>query len=182
MSDALTDYLPPACGVEGCEVLGPFTTDDGPRCFEHSGLANIPTAAEVIDGFASLSAVKARARKPRKSDMVPADELNDTAARALAALVLQATADALTTDVARMEQAIVQLAADLPAPLEVAAGVLFATTALAGTAGLVDQEVFVIGAAFEDQAAEESTAAADEQQQQPTDEPIERGDDEQDSE
>lgn len=180
MTDALDTYLPPQCGHEGCDLLGPFTTEDGPRCFEHAkgtGTFPIEHAAEaVVQQAESTGKVKRRRRPPD----VPPDDMNDVAARALAALVLQATADALTTDTAKMERAILQLADDLPSPLEVAAGILFATTALAGTAGLTDQEVFVIGSAFEDQAAEESQDQTDEGEPIATDDANERGNDEQD--
>jgi hypothetical protein len=78
------------------------------------------------------------------------DELNDTSARALAAIICQHAADALSGDGKRMEAALLGLANDLPAPLEVSAGILFAITAIAGTAQLTDTEVFTIGVAFED--------------------------------
>jgi len=178
MTVDLDKYLPAPCGADGCDQLGPFATDDGPRCLVHSGLVgqedveaigqamrdNIEAAKNAEDsgtaGAASKgpSSVKSAGakRRGRATRDAPADDMNDTAARALASLVLQHTADALTTDTAKMEGAITGLSNDLPAPLEVAAAILFATTALAGTAGLTDQEVFTIGQAFEDQAIEES--------------------------
>ena len=181
MSDpAITDYLPPQCEAEGCEELGPFQTEDGPRCFTHSpAMAGFPIehAPEALAQAMDEAGMPVRKRRRKAA---PADDMNDTASRALAALILQATADALTADPAIMERAIIQLAADLPAPLEVAAGILFATTAISGTAGLTDQEVFVIGAAFEDQAETESAQPTTDDGPTVADEPQERGDDEQD--
>lgn len=200
MTDALESYLPPECGVEGCTELGPFATDDGARCFMHANFAPLPegSAAKFAETFhptmresgpddrlyPTLDQVRevvdlgGKPSKRKRKAQAPADDLNDTSARALAALVLQATADALTTDPKMMEMAILRLAADLPAPLEVSAGILFATTALAGTAGLVDQEVFAIGEAFESQAEQESQQPTDGDGPVATDEPTERGDDE----
>jgi hypothetical protein len=148
--------LLPTCGHDGCTAQAPFDTPDGPRCFTHDPVNAVFMAAKIEhdnEQAMAEAAPKIAKRKPRKA---PDDGLNDTAARALCSLVLQATADALSADAAKMEAAILQLAADLPAMLEVAAGVLFATTAIAGAAGLTDEEVFTMAAAFEDAALQES--------------------------
>lgn len=188
------------CGHDGCTDLGPFTTDDGPRCFQHAEGSNSTTLqaapaalAQRMNAEAGIPATttssaarpvppadgtpvfggpvqmdelneaaraeagdapKAKRKRAKRSE--PAGDLNDTAARALASIILSATADALSADTERMERAVVSLASDLPAPLEVSAGILFAMTAVAGAAGLTDVEVFTIGAAFEDVAEQES--------------------------
>lgn len=78
--------------------------------------------------------------------------VNDAASRALASIILQTTADMMTGDPAVIGEGLQQLSEDTGMVLDVCAAVIYATTTLAGAAGLTDAEVATMAIAYEDQA------------------------------
>lgn len=84
-------------------------------------------------------------------------ELDDLAARALASILLERTADTIKDEGSSAALGLVQLADDTGLSLDVCAAVLMATSWLAGAGGLTADEVFAASLAMEpddDQAVE----------------------------
>lgn len=76
-------------------------------------------------------------------------ELDDLAARALASILLERTADTIKDEGSSAALGLVQLADDTSLSLEVCAAVLMATSWLAGAGGLTADEVFAASLAME---------------------------------
>lgn len=76
-------------------------------------------------------------------------ELDDLAARALASILLERTADTIKDEGKSAALGLVQLADDTGLSLDVCAAVLMATSWLAGAGGLTADEVFAASLAME---------------------------------
>lgn len=76
------------------------------------------------------------------------EELDDVAANALASIILERTADTLHDDGNAAALALVALTADTGLPYDVTAGILVATSFLAGAGRLDAQEVFAAALAL----------------------------------
>lgn len=114
----MSDVMPAdVCAVEGCPNVGLFDGPDGGRvCFPHAGPLDPDPPADGPTADADTFSVEVTA--------------------GLAAIILGHTAMAMTADEGAAEAAMRALADATAMPLDFAAGVLLATSTLAGTIGL----------------------------------------------
>lgn len=80
--------------------------------------------------------------------MTDVPDLDDVAARALASVILEHTADLLAATADVEDNMLDRLAADTGLVLDVCAGILIVTSWLAGAGGLTAEEVFAASIAF----------------------------------
>lgn len=76
-------------------------------------------------------------------------EVDDVAGRALASLILTATADVIASEGEKAAEVLTKLADDTGLVLDVISGVLVATSWLAGAGGLTGEAIYAAALAFE---------------------------------
>jgi hypothetical protein len=81
--------------------------------------------------------------------MTDVPELDPTAAEALASIILERVADALSDDPTLMQSAITELAAETALALDVCAGVLLACSTIMGLGEVTAEAVFVASVALD---------------------------------
>jgi len=84
------------------------------------------------------------------------ETLDDVAARALASIILERTADALHDQGAKAAEALFNLHTDTGLVLDVCAAVLFATTGIAGPAGGTAETIYAMSLAMAEGAVSET--------------------------